>query len=283
MFFDTQLLMSRLTRILFIAPHADDIEVLCASTCQAAVDLGWEVHQNLSCADEYGTDRVDFRGRRLARIRKAEMAKVARTYGVDAADQARVHLHWMHYIDGHVPFSRESVRSYKKFILDLSPDIICGPDPFFTIDRHTDHMAVGRNYYFALKSMIPNQRPKIMLFYQSYLNNYFIRFSAWKRTLHLQMGHRSQFHPVLMKIFGVAGWFFWHRSVNCAWREADKYRRVTFDPEAHQIKLSWKDPGFILKHLFFTYLARFGQPPPGYYQKPPVAEILRDYAVRGWV
>jgi LmbE family N-acetylglucosaminyl deacetylase len=270
-------------RILFIAPHADDVEVLSASTCQAAVDLGWDVHQNLSCADEYGTDRPEFRGRRLAKIRKAEMNTVANMYGVDSEGKAKVTLHWMHYIDGHVPCTKESVAAYRKFIMDLKPDIILGPDPFLAVGRHQDHLATGKNYYFALKSIPPSQRPKIMLFFQSYQNDVFLKFTNWKHVYRLQMGHRSQFHPLGMKIFGIAGWLFWRRSFQAGWKMCDKFRRVRFDSDCHVPHFSWKDPGFILKHLFFTHLAAFGMPPGDYFKTPLVEDVLQDYQQNGWV
>ena len=60
-------------KILFINPHPDDTEFACASTCQQAVDLGWDVYEILMTTDEYGTDQDDFKGKRIRRIRKREM------------------------------------------------------------------------------------------------------------------------------------------------------------------------------------------------------------------
>ncbi|MCP4761583.1 MAG: PIG-L family deacetylase, partial [archaeon] len=139
--------------VLIICPHPDDGEIFAPQICIQAIKAGYEVHQLLSCCDEYGSSIDEFKGKRIQRIRKHEMICASKAYGVDQDGNAILKLHWANYIDGFVPFDKKSIDRYKKFILKIKPDIILGPDPFIHCDGHRDHIATGKNYYYALKSI----------------------------------------------------------------------------------------------------------------------------------
>ena len=269
-------------RILFIAPHADDIEILCNSTCQAAVKSQYQVHECLACADEYGTSRVDFRGRRLARIRKSEMNAVSKLYGTDKKGNAKITLHWMPYIDGFVPFTKESVSRYRRLILDLNPWLIFGPDPFFTIDSHPDHLNTGRNYYFALKSIPEHERPKLMLFFQTYRPDFYLPFGDMDLIYRTRIRHRSQFAPLLMKIFTYLGHFI-KRSASNGGRLVDTFRKVVFEPNAHRLPEDKWLPLLRFRRGMWQYGFNFGQSRNDFYNVPGLAPILEDYRKNGWL
>jgi LmbE family N-acetylglucosaminyl deacetylase len=269
-------------RILFINPHADDTEVLYSSTCQAAVEAGFEVHECLSNADEYGTPRIDFRGRRLARIRKKEMYKAAQVYGVDASGRPKIILHWLPYIDGHVPFNRESINRYRTLIEEIRPWAIFGPDPFFAMDKHPDHIQVGRNYFFALRNIPEDQRPRWMFFYQTLKANWVFPYKSEEIEYRARIAHKSQLAPLEMKIFRAVGWI-WKRSVLNHGQRADKFRKVTFDADSNQINPKKWDCFTRLKVAFWQNFAQIGYQKPAYFAKPPMQEILADYRKNGWV
>ncbi|MHA1720958.1 MAG: PIG-L deacetylase family protein, partial [Promethearchaeota archaeon] len=190
-------------KLLIINPHPDDGEAFCANICVQGVKAQWEVHQLLATCDEYGTPRAEFKGKRIQKIRRNEMIKAAKAYGVDNNGVTYVRLHWMNYIDGYVPHNKKAIYRLQKFILKLKPDVIVGPDPFLYMDGHVDHMAVGKNFFFALKWMNPSQRPKKMLFFQSLIPDFFIPvLSQHKKIVRkARLAHKSQWNAFEVKLF----------------------------------------------------------------------------------
>ncbi|QEE16670.1 PIG-L deacetylase family protein [Promethearchaeum syntrophicum] len=224
-------------KILFVNPHPDDGEAFCANLCIQAVKYGWRVHQVLATCDEYGTPRAEFKGKRIQRIRRSEMVKAAESYGVNQKGIAHVKLHWMNYIDGYVPYNKEAINRLMKFILKLNPDVIIGPDPFIYMDGHVDHMAVGRNYYFALKGMNPNQRPKRMLFFQTLSPDFFIpiNISDKRKVKKVRRAHLSQWNSFEIKLLNFFPTFLQlpSRLKKGILKKQEGYRIVLFDNEDH--------------------------------------------------
>lgn len=191
--------------VLFIAAHPDDIEFFASYLCMESVNRSLDVHQLLSCCDEYGTSRNEFKGKRIRKIRRAEMIKAAGIYSEFLKTKNKVKLHWMDYIDGHVPFNPDSVKRMKDFILKIKPSIIVGPDPIYCFDKHRDHIATAKNFLGALKEIsinYPNTLPKNILLYQTLYPNVFLNlkrkyrkgcFKAWHT-------HRSQ-NDIVTEIF----------------------------------------------------------------------------------
>jgi LmbE family N-acetylglucosaminyl deacetylase len=268
-------------RVLFIAPHADDIEIFCCYACQAAVNAGYEVHESLSCRDEYGTNRSGWHGRRLAKIRVHEMNEAAKAYGINVENQAKIKLHWLPYIDGHVPFNRKSVHQFQDLIQTIQPALIFGPDPFFPLDSHPDHLATGRNYYFALKNIPSNERPALMCFYQSFKSDFFLPVSSPSIAYNVRSKHRSQFHPLELlglKLYG----FVLGRSLNLGGKRVEKLRKITFLKNDNQIQESQNLWGLRLKRAFWCYSFGLGQAGSINFQDPPVTAIIEDYSKHGW-
>jgi LmbE family N-acetylglucosaminyl deacetylase len=275
--------MSNLPRkVLFIAPHADDIEVLCSSICQAAVNGNYEVHECLACADEYGTKRVDFRGRKLARIRKKEMWYAAQMYGTKSDLSPKIQLHWMPQIDGYVPFSAESVNRYKILIEKIHPYFIFGPDPFFGFGLHNDHINTGKNYYFALKFISPEKRPKGMYFFQTFNPDKALPIISRAVEYCARIQHRSQWPAIAMKLLAL-GDHFLKRTKVTAWRLAEPIRSVQFNSRSNMISESDRNILLRIKRAWWMYTLKFGYTPQKYFSKPPVQTILDDYNANGWV
>src|SRR6056297_1931864 len=140
-------------RLLFVNAHADDTEFCAAATCQKAVDLGWDVHQILMTSDEYSVSDENFKGERIKRIRMNEMEHAAKEYGMDENGNSKITLHWFGEIDVYLPFIRETFLTLKKLIEKIDPDIIIGPDSFFSMDYHPDHMNTGYLIYYITREL----------------------------------------------------------------------------------------------------------------------------------
>jgi LmbE family N-acetylglucosaminyl deacetylase len=220
---------------LLICPHPDDGDIMCGEFSAQAVRAGWDVHELLMTTDEYGTTRNDFKGFRIKRIRKGEMIRASKVYGQNNQGHALMQLHWAEYIDGFTPFNKNSVLRLQKFIQKIRPDIILGPDPFVHHDAHVDHLATGRNYYYALKWMKPEERPKIMLFFQSLMPDFFIsRFNS-SVVFKAMMAHKSQLSEQMAKLYGNIQRFLyfsrWIRFTGA--RKCEGFRKVTFNYNDH--------------------------------------------------
>jgi len=224
-------------KVLFVNPHPDDGEAFCPNFCIQSVRFGWEVHQLLATCDEYGTPRAEFKGKRIQQIRRSEMVKAANAYGKNLNGNSFVKLHWMNYIDGYVPHNKKAIRRLQKFILKLNPDVIVGPDPFIYMDGHVDHMAVGKNYYFALKWMNPNQRPKKMFFFQSLMPDFFLPiFSEDKNNIKkARLAHISQWNSFEIKLLEFFPQFLQlHLKLKNGYiKKMEGYRSVKFGSKDH--------------------------------------------------
>ncbi|MHA1819789.1 MAG: PIG-L deacetylase family protein [Promethearchaeota archaeon] len=247
-------LSKRKKRVLIVCPHPDDGEVLAQQLIVHSLKCGYEVIELLATCDEYGTTRDDFKGRRIQRIRRAEMRAAAKAYGVDENKKPLVKLAWMNYIDIHVPFNKHSVSRLKDFILRVKPDIIIGPDPFLEFDGHPDHINTGLNYYFALKKIAKQDRPKLMLFFQTTKPDFFLPVISTDIIQKARSMHRSQFTPLMIKVMKYMSVVF---SLINAPKTGAKlvqgYRRVSFRNEDHSLKG--------LQKLFYYILGKPGNEP----------------------
>ena len=115
--------------------------------------------------------------------------------------EVKLHLVALHAIKGEVELA---IEGYKK-ILEYKPDVIVGFDPFFGVDNHRDHLALGRNYYFALKSLKEKERPRLMLYAQSFKNDFYVGLGSFKRLKRAMNCYKSQVAPFgsLMMRFGL--------------------------------------------------------------------------------
>ncbi|MHA1451331.1 MAG: PIG-L deacetylase family protein [Promethearchaeota archaeon] len=221
--------------VLLVCPHPDDGDIMCGEFSAQAVKAGWNVHELLMTTDEYGTTRNDFKGLRIKAIRKGEMIKASKVYGVDEHGNSLMRLHWAGYVDGFAPFNKTSVIRLQKFIQKINPDIILGPDPFVHHDAHVDHLATGRNYYYALKWMKQEERPNIMLFFQSLMPDFFISRFNPDVSFKAIIAHKSQLSEQTAKFYGnIQSFLYISRWIKYTGaRKCEGYRKVTFNYKDH--------------------------------------------------
>lgn len=223
-------------KLLFVNAHPDDVEFTSASTCIQAIELGWEVTQLLMTTDEYGTSRNDFKGKRIRRIRKHEMEEAAKVYGLKQDGTPKLNLIWFGEIDGHLPFNRDVFLRLKKIILDINPDIVIGPDSFFSLDLHPDHKHTGWLIYIVVKSIEPSNRPKLLL-YHSFNANFHIPIKNMNIQVEGWSKHKSQTTPLKNKIIAVLRKIFYNlKRIHTGPVLAESYRRVDFIKGENEIK-----------------------------------------------
>ncbi len=167
-------------RILFLNAHADDSEFCCGNT-EIMAAKKHEVHIACMTGDEYGTSRDDFKGKRISQIREREMECAAKKVGAK--------LYWFGFIDGYLPFNRRSFNALKDYIAKIKPDMIFAPEPLFTLDSHTDHVATGKLIYLVLKKM---KKPPLLLYFHSFKSNYYVPCLEWDKALETLSCHVSQ-------------------------------------------------------------------------------------------
>ncbi|MHA1229993.1 MAG: PIG-L deacetylase family protein [Candidatus Helarchaeota archaeon] len=189
-------------RILLLSPHPDDIEFACGSTEVQLVKAGHEVIMACFTADEYGTDRNEFKGERISKIRRWEMREAVKVVGIKK-------LYWLGYIDGYSHFDLESVNLIKKFIEKIKPDIIFAPDPFYPLDSHIDHINLAKTVYYVWNKL--KKKPLYLLYY-TYKPNYYIpskynKIAAEAFKKHISQGFANPiflyFNRTVKFIFGL--------------------------------------------------------------------------------
>lgn len=223
-------------RMLVVCPHPDDAEFTCAGTLLEALRIGWEVHELLMTSDEYGTKRAEFKGKRIKRIRMAEMVAAAKEYGTNVDGSPRITLHWFGEIDGYLPFDKNVLGRLSSCIKALHPRVVLAPDSFFTMDYHPDHVRTGWLVYLAVKAMPRVERP-LLLLYHSTATDFFIPIKSLDIQTRAWSRHRSQSTPLNNKILGKLRVLFY------LWRRrkvggilAEGFRRARFTIEDNTVK-----------------------------------------------
>lgn len=164
------------------------------------------------------------------------MLEAQRRYGCNSSGVPYQKLHWMDYIDGFIPFNPQAVRRLHKFILKIDPDIIIGPDPFVYSDGHVDHTALGKVYYYALKSIEALDRPKRMLFYQTLMPDFFLCSQNAKQVKFIRAAHRSQWGVWALRLVNGFAWFYQisYKLPYLFRSPVEGFRKVTFDVQAQK-------------------------------------------------
>ena len=229
-------------KFLFILPHPDDGEVLTPNMIQHALEKGYSVIQHLSCCDEYGTMNDDWKGKKIQAIRRSEMLTAAKVYYEKIKNKLSesdykshivpIQVLWGPFIDGHVPHNKDSELYYRNLILSIKPDAVFIPDPFFPIGNHQDHINTGKSSYLALKSLKFEDRPKIMLMYQSFKPNRSVEWADPNITHKARMAHRSQWPEIEMILLSKVEKMFM-RSNKYRFKNVEPYRKFTFEPSDH--------------------------------------------------
>jgi LmbE family N-acetylglucosaminyl deacetylase len=182
-------------------PHADDLEFGAPLAAIHFLKLGYEVVQVQMTNSAYGTKRLEYKGKRIARIRKYELKKTIEVYKKYTQNELRII--WLGFIDGFLTLNNESVNRVVKLIQEERPDIIFAPDPVYPTDLHYDHINAGRIPYFALKRLKKEDLPKKVFFYYSFKNNYAlqIKCSDLRIAAEAMAQHKSQVVQFKIKLF----------------------------------------------------------------------------------
>ncbi|MHA1298058.1 MAG: PIG-L deacetylase family protein [Candidatus Helarchaeota archaeon] len=213
-------------KILFLAAHPDDCEFFSSNTQIELVKKGHKVIYACMTADEYGTNRNDFKGERISKIRRNEMKNAAKVTGISRVD-------WLGFIDGYVKINKESIKILKKYIQKINPDVIFAPDAWFSLDFHSDHMNTGWMCHHIVKKM--KKRP-ILLLWQTWKPNFFIPCKYRKQARKAQSQHVSQgfgsklvgiFISILQLAYGIRYPNYWF---------AEGYRLIKFTKDENKPK-----------------------------------------------
>lgn len=250
-------------KLLFINAHPDDVEFTCASTCQQAVQLGWEVHEILMTSDEYGTKELEYKGKRIRHIRKHEMVEAAKVYGVNAEGEPLINLIWFNKIDANLPFNLQTFKRLRSMVEEINPDVIIGPDGFFTLDEHPDHMRTGWLVYLIVKAMNPPKQP-ILLLYHSTNTNFYIPIKKISIQVDAWAKHRSQTTPLFNKLLRtLRKLFYCIRKIKTGPLKAEGFRRVKFNQNENKIiKLRHRIIHYIIANEFSEFSQNLCHPTP---------------------
>lgn len=187
--------MSKKLKVLFFVPHPDDLEFGAALSCFEALRLGHDVTEILMTNGQYGTNRIEFRGKRLEKIRSHEIENAVQVYDENSNNKLR--LIRLDYIDGQLPLDLPTISTIREIIIKQAPDLLFAPDPWHAIDSHPDHLNTGRLVYHALLLLKPHKLPKNVLYFYSIHTNLAIKVSmkGLKVMSKALFKHRSQVNP----------------------------------------------------------------------------------------
>jgi LmbE family N-acetylglucosaminyl deacetylase len=239
-------------KVLIINPHPDDSEVVMACSIKKFLDLGWDIHEILMTSDEYGTKQDDFKGNRIKKIRMHEMEEAAKVYGVKADGSPKINLIWFGEIDGFLPFNRKAFNKLRIKVQEINPDIVIGPDSFFSLDLHPDHLHTGWLAYLVIKSIRTKNRPQLWL-YHSWRTNFYVKFESFSIQNDAWAKHQSQTTPLLDKaMIPLRKLFYNLKRIKTGPVLAEGFRRVDFSQDENKIhgvinKIIYKFCGIIMR------------------------------------
>jgi LmbE family N-acetylglucosaminyl deacetylase len=249
--------------VLIINPHPDDAEVTSASTLKKFLDLGWQIYEILMTSDEYGTKQDDFKGKRIKRIRIHEMEEAAKVYGVKADGTPKISLIWFGEIDGFLPFNRKVFDRLREKVQEINPDIVIGPDSFFSLDLHPDHLHTGWLVYLVIKSIRTKNRPKLWL-YHSWNTNFYVKIQDISIQSEGWAKHQSQTTPLLDKaLVPMRKLYYTFKRIKTGPVIAEGFRKVDFSKEENETH------GIFNKILYYVVgIIMKGESPKRYHPTP---------------
>jgi N-acetylglucosamine malate deacetylase 1 len=180
--------MSDTVDLLFVAAHADDLELSSGGTIAKAVSDGLRVGMLELTRGEMGT-------RGTPQIRRREAQKGARILGAAFREQ-------LDFGDGGLRTGRDEELQLIDFIRRARPKLVFAPWPD---ERHPDHVRTGRittdaSWYAGLRQVhtkFPAHRPQAVIYY---MQNYVLHPSfvvdvseAWKTKMKAIGAFKSQF------------------------------------------------------------------------------------------
>ncbi|MFO8020437.1 MAG: PIG-L family deacetylase [Promethearchaeia archaeon] len=182
--------------VLFFVPHADDLEFGTSFACIEFLRSGYTVKEILMTNSEYGTDRTDFKGKRLRRIRMKELEDANNIYEKELKNHPK--LVKMGYVDGFLPLTKSSIKRCKDLLLKEKPNIVFAPDPIFPVDFHNDHINTGRIPLLALFRIRKEYLPRNIFLYYTFSPNFLLKIQKKNLSIKIKtLGqHKSQITPL---------------------------------------------------------------------------------------
>ena len=218
-------------RYVFFQAHPDDLELNCAHLMHHLARYGHDIRIASVTLGEWGlpgSSRDHLKGTFLAGIRTKELARAASIHGIPAKN-----IDYLGYVDGFVRMTKSFVHRVASYLQQVRPDVIVGPEPFYTWYYHMDHLNTGRALFHIMKHGLANMSVPLY-FYTSLIPNAFfpIRDSGLDLTNQLIECHKTQFWLLKwMKYLIVPTELAAGLKVD-GWRYAEPYRRVVFEDES---------------------------------------------------
>jgi LmbE family N-acetylglucosaminyl deacetylase len=184
-------------KVLFFAPHPDDLEFFTGGTALSHVRKGDEVVEILlSCGENQITKMVN--KEKLVEIRKREAFNSAQALGIKI-------LRFLDFQAKKIFYTPESVLKIKKVIREFLPERIYAPSFKHRIDFWIgDHPRSGRLIFEAIKDL--KFRTELFL-YGSIKPNSFVDISKYFNKINQALSlHRSQQH--ILRTFNFLRMYF---------------------------------------------------------------------------
>ena len=244
-------------KILFFTPHIDDIEIGVPFTFLESLRLGNEVVEVLMTNCEFGTHRIEFKGKRLKRIRFRELENANKIYTKYTKNHIRVLK--VGFIDGYLPINKSALNKVVNIIRNEKPDIIFAPDPWYALDYHPDHINTGILPYFALKKLSKNELPTRVLYYYSFKPNLKLK-CRWKDiqiNFNILSQYKSQINPLNAKLIRFFRKLLFLRRFFITGHFTENFREQKFYDGLPEFP---KKHNFLdnIKYLFFTRMTISG-------------------------
>lgn len=122
--------------VLFVGPHADDIEFGCGALINRLKENGACIHFLIATDGAAGTNDPALSPLKLKEIRKNEAIESAKFLGASTID-------FLGLEDGGIYTSEDVTRLAAPYVLKYLPDIIFVTDPLLKTECHNDHLKVG--------------------------------------------------------------------------------------------------------------------------------------------
>jgi LmbE family N-acetylglucosaminyl deacetylase len=168
---------SKKPTIMIFSPHIDDKEFGLPFFYINMLKLGFNVIEVIMTNGELGTHELEFKGKRLKKIRIHELEKSIEVFTYSTKNQT--HVIRMNYLDGHLPLNKDVVTNVLRIIREKSPDLIFAPDPWYILDHHSDHLNTGTVVFLALKQIEASFLPKKVFYYYTFSSDHFFQVH-WK-------------------------------------------------------------------------------------------------------
>lgn len=145
--------------VLAVAPHADDLEVVCGGSVARWAANGAAIYYLILTDSSCGSDDVAMTRNQVATTRKQEQVAAANLIGVRD-------VFFENYCDGELEVNLELKRAIARIIRRVKPDTLITFDPTVIYDaesgtiNHTDHRATGQA---AIDAFFPLARDRLSL------------------------------------------------------------------------------------------------------------------------